>query len=74
MFAMAMNSITLFFQGKLFAQPGLVFRQIAIGVVVTALVLIIAAKAGVPLLLAAALAGLIGGGLQPYLFKDLKYK
>jgi len=74
MWSMAMSSITLFFQGKLFAQPGLVFRQLAIGVAITALVLIIAAKVGVPLLLAAALAGLIGGVLQPCLFKDLKYK
>ena len=74
MWSMAMSSITLFFQGKLFANPGLVFRQLAIGVVVTALVLVVAAKVGAPLLVAAALAGLVGGALQPLLFKDLKYK
>lgn len=74
MWAMARSSITLFFQGKLFADPGKVYRQLAIGVLVTAVVLVVAAKAGAPLWLAALIAGLIGGGLQPYLFKDLRYR
>ena len=48
-------------------------RQLAIGVAVTALVLIVLAKLGAPLWLAALLAGLAGGALQPYLFKNLRY-
>jgi hypothetical protein len=54
MWEMTQNSIALFFRGKLFADPGKVARQLLIGIVVTAVLL-------------------IGGGLQPYLFKDLRY-
>lgn len=74
MLEMAKSSITLFFRGKLFADPGKVYRQTALGAAVTAALLVVLAKAGVPLAAAAALAGLIGGALQPYLFKNLKYR
>jgi hypothetical protein len=74
MWAMAMNSINLFLRGKLFAEPGKVMRQLTIGALVTAILLIVAARLGAPVWAAAILAGLVGGGLQPYLFKDLKYK
>ena len=74
MWAMARSSITLFFQGKLFADPGKVCRQITIGASATIVVLIGAAKLGAPLPMAAMLAGLVGGALQPYLFKDLRYR
>jgi hypothetical protein len=70
---MTQNSIVLFFRGKLFADPGKAIRQLLIGIVVTAVLLIVLAKIGVSLWLAALIAALLGGGLQPYLFKDLKY-
>jgi hypothetical protein len=73
MWQMTQNSIALFFRGRLFADPGKVIRQLLIGIVVTAVLLIVLAKIGVPLWLAALVAALLGGGLQPYLFKDLKY-
>jgi hypothetical protein len=73
MWQMTQNSIALFFRGKLFADPGKVIRQLLIGIVVTAVLLIVLAKLGAPLWLAALVAALLGGGLQPYLFKDLKY-
>ncbi len=73
MWQMTQNSIVLFFRGKLFADPGKVIRQLLIGIVVTAVLLIVLAKIGAPLWLAALVAALLGGGLQPYLFKDLKY-
>jgi hypothetical protein len=73
MWQMTQNSIALFFRGKLFADPGKVIRQLLIGIVVTAVLLIVLAKIGAPLWLAALIAALLGGGLQPYLFKDLKY-
>jgi hypothetical protein len=73
MWQMTQNSIALFFRGKLFADPGKVIRQLLIGIVVTAVLLIVLAKIGAPLWLAALVAALLGGGLQPYLFKDLKY-
>jgi Na+-transporting NADH:ubiquinone oxidoreductase subunit NqrB len=74
MWEMAVTSIGLFLRGKLFANPAKVFRQIAIGVLVTAAVLALLAVAGVPLWLAALVAGFGGGMLQPYLFKDLRYR
>jgi hypothetical protein len=74
MWDMAKNSISLFFAGKLFADPAKVYLQISIGIAVTAVVLIALTFAGMALWLAALLAGLAGGALQPYLFKDLKYR
>jgi hypothetical protein len=73
MWQMTQNSIALFFRGKLFADPGKVVRQLLIGIFVTAALLVILAKVGAPLWLAALVAALLGGGMQPYLFKDLKY-
>jgi hypothetical protein len=74
MWEMAVTSIGLFLRGKLFANPAQVYRQIAIGVLATAVVLFVLAVAGVPVPLAALIAGFGGGMLQPYLFKDLRYR
>lgn len=75
MWGMAKNSMTLFFQGRLFAEPGKVYQMLAIGVAVTAILLVLLVKLlGVPLFAAALIAGLVGGVLQPYLFKDLRYR
>jgi hypothetical protein len=74
MWEMAITSIGLFFRGKLFANPAEVYRQIAIGVVLTAVVLFSLFVVGVPVWLAALIAGFGGGVLQPYLFRDLRYR
>jgi hypothetical protein len=74
MWEMALTSISLFFRGKLFANPAQVYRQIAIGVLVTAVALFVLTVIGVPVWLAALVAGFGGGMLQPYLFKDLRYR
>lgn len=74
MLEMAKSSITLFFRGKLFSEPAKVYRQTAIGATITALLVVGLAKAGLPVAAAAGLASLIGGALQPYLFKNLKYR
>ena len=74
MLDMVKSSATLFFQGKLFADNSKVYQQMAAGIVVTALVLIALAKIGLPVVAAAILAGLVGGALQPFLFKNLKYR
>ena len=73
MWAMAQNSIVLFFRGKLFAEPGRAFLQLLVGVVITAVLFVGVAKAGSPIWIAALGAGLIGGALQPFLFRNLKY-
>jgi energy-converting hydrogenase Eha subunit A len=74
MWDMAKSSIILFFRGRLFAEPSMVFRQTAIGAAITAIIVVALAKIGLPLVASAALGGLIGGALQPYLFKNLKYR
>jgi hypothetical protein len=74
MWTMATSSMSLFFRGKLFADPAAAYRQLAIGIAVTAILMIGLGLAGVPLWIAALISGLIGGALQPYLFKDLRYR
>ena len=74
MWTMATSSMNLFFRGKLFADPASAYRQLAIGIAVTAILMIGLGLAGAPLWAAALIAGLIGGALQPYLFKDLRYR
>lgn len=81
MLDLARNSIILFFQGRLFREPLKVFRQILVGAVLTAaavVALLLLARhleLSDPLatMVAAGGAGLFGGFLQPFLFKNLKY-
>ncbi len=74
MWDMAIASIGLFFRGKLFANVAQVYLQLAIGVVATAALLFVLTEAGIPVWIAALIAGFGGGVLQPYLFKDLRYR
>lgn len=75
MLEMVKNSISLFFRGKLFADPGKAYMQLAMGIVLTAAILIIALRfGGLPHWTAAAIAGFIGGSIQPYLFRNLRYR
>lgn len=74
MLEMFMDSFKLFLKGKLFQDYAAVYRKIAIGAGVTAVACVVLAKMGLAMWLAVSIAALIGGGLQPYLFKDLKYK
>lgn len=75
MLDMVRNSIGLFLRGKLFADPNKAYLQLAIGILVTALSFLAALRfAGLPHWAAAAVAGFVGGALQPYLFRDLRYR
>ena len=40
MWTMATSSMSLFFRGKLFADPATAYRQLAIGIAVTAILMI----------------------------------
>jgi uncharacterized membrane protein YoaK (UPF0700 family) len=73
MFEMFMDSATLFMKGKLFQDYKSVFTKMMIGVATTAGICVILAKLGLSILIAITIAAFIGGALQPYLFKDLKY-
>jgi hypothetical protein len=74
MFDMLLNSVTLFMKGKLFQDLGSVFIKLLIGILVTSVICFGAVKLGLSIWLAIGAASLIGGAIQPYLFKDLKYK
>lgn len=74
MWEMAQNSVILFFRGKLFDDPRKVAVRLTIGVLVTALLLVAGCTIGLPLWASALVAGFGGGALQPYLFKDLRYR
>ncbi|HXU31618.1 MAG TPA: hypothetical protein VN851_13675 [Thermoanaerobaculia bacterium] len=74
MWEMALASIKLFVAGKLFQKPADVVRQNLIGVGATAAVALGLFAAGLPLFWSAGIAAFLGGMLQPYLFKDLKFR
>jgi Flp pilus assembly protein TadB len=68
-----LQSAQLFLRGKLFRSPLHVAQRAAIGVVITALSCVVLVKLMGALWLAVLLSALLGGALQPWLFKDLKY-
>ena len=75
MFEMVKNSIGLFMRGKLFAEPGKAYTQLMLGIGFTVLCFIAALRfGGVSHWLAAVIAGFLGGTLQPYLFRNLRYR
>jgi hypothetical protein len=73
MWAMVQSSIALFFRGKLFAEPGKATVQLLIGILVTTVLFVVLAKVGAPPWLAALIAALVGGALQPFLLRNLRY-
>jgi uncharacterized membrane protein YjjP (DUF1212 family) len=75
MIDMLLNTIQLFFANKLFAEPSKAYAQLATGVGVAAALLVLLTKLiGLPLIVSAAVAGFVGGALQPYLFRKLRYR
>jgi hypothetical protein len=74
MWDLARSSIVLFFQGRLFADPAHVLRQLAIGVAIALALLLGLARLGLPVWVATATAAFVGGLIQPWLFRNLKYR
>ena len=72
MFQMFTSSVRLFFQGKLFRDKTAVFKQWLIGFAATLVVLLVLGWLVSPWL-GVIVASVMGGAMQPYLFKDLKY-
>ena len=73
MFDMFKSSVTLFLQGRLFQDVGSVLRQIIIGIIITIVVFIALHFLSSSLWLSIVIASFIGGLIQPFLFKNLKY-
>lgn len=74
MWEMAVTSMKLFLAGKLFQHPWSVVGQSAIGFGLSATATLGLLLSGLHPLAAVGVAALAGGALQPYLFKDLKYR
>ena len=72
MFDMFMNSVKLFFAGKLFRDNRVVMTQWLKGFGVC-LALLLALGWFVSPLVGVVVASVVGGFIQPLLFKDLKY-
>ena len=72
MVEMVLNSIKLFFAGKLFRDNKAAMRQLALGSASGAVVTVLLGLAA-PLWLACLAGGAVAGFVQPVLFKDLKY-
>jgi hypothetical protein len=74
MWTMARSALTLFFRGQLFANPRKAYGLLAAGIAFTALVCLTLTLAGTPPWAAAMVAGFLGGGLQTFLFKTVKFR
>ena len=72
MFQLFASSVQLFLRGRLFRDGRQVFSQWLKGFAITLAVMVIAGLMFMPWV-GVILGSLIGGALQPYLFKDLKY-
>ena len=73
MWDMFLNSMKLFFKGKLFREPKQVLRQWLIDLAVALVALVFLVKLGVTMWLSVLLVSLGVGALQPWLFRNLKY-
>lgn len=67
------HSVLLFVRGKLFQNPAHVVRQAAIGACITAVSCVLLAKWVGTVWIAVLISAVIGGALQPWLFKNLRY-
>ena len=74
MLTMALNALSLFLRGQLFANPRKAYGRLAAGIGFTAILCLVLAAAGTPLWAAAMVAGFFGGGLQTFLFKTIKFR
>jgi hypothetical protein len=67
------QSAGLFLRGKLFRNPAVFWQKAAVGVSVTAVSCVVLVKLVGALWPAVLVSALLGGVLQPWLFRNLKY-
>lgn len=67
------DTLELLFAGKLFRDTGFVVRQVFLGVLLAALLLVALVKIGVSITIAALITSMVSGVLQPFLLKDIKF-
>ena len=71
---MFLNAFKLFITGKLFREPKKVLQMSAAGIFIAAALCLIMVVAGLPLVVAIFTSSFIGGLLQPFLFKNIRYR
>ncbi len=75
MFDMTRDTFKLVIENKLFADPLMAYRQVALGAIGTAaLLIVLGVGLAAPLWISAILAGFAGGYAMPYLFRDVKFR
>jgi len=74
MIDLARDTAQLVVQNKIFADPVAAYRQVAIGALGTAALLVLFAMTPLPVWIGALIAGFVGGYIMPYLFKDVRFK
>lgn len=74
MLTMILDAVKLFFTGRLFADYKMVMTRAIATALLGALVTVGLGIVSKNWMLAATAGGAIGGGLLPFLFKNLKYK
>ena len=74
MWTMARSALSLFLRGQLFANPRQAYGRLAAGIIFTAVICLILAVAGAPIWAATMVGGFLGGGLQPFLFKTIRFR
>jgi Flp pilus assembly protein TadB len=73
LFDMFFNALRLFLRGKLFRNPEEVLRQYLIGLAVCAACFLLLVVTSAPVWFCVGATALLGGLLQPWLFRNLKY-
>ncbi|HBO12297.1 MAG TPA: hypothetical protein DD491_05870 [Halieaceae bacterium] len=74
MFEMIKNSAVLFVQGRLFHNPLSVLLLNLVGISVSLALCLGLTLSGIPFWIAAIAGAFIGGCLQPWLFRNLRYR
>lgn len=74
MFSVVIDSMKLFFSGRLFQDYNMVMRNFIFGAICGVAVMIAVYLLIHNTMIAAICGGAVAGLLQPYLFKNLKYK
>jgi hypothetical protein len=74
MWEMTVTTTKAFFSGTLFADNGKAFRSMALGLAIASALFLLARALRLPAWGAAAGAGFLGGVLQPWLLRNVKYR
>jgi hypothetical protein len=73
-FKLIRNALSLFTDGRMFRDYRYLSTRLGMGAGGTAMLMVVLVLLGTPVILAALIAGFLGGMAMPYLFGDVKYQ